>query len=181
MTIRFKGGSGSGNFGHGGRPGEVGGSVGSAGGISANGAYNITQASGFVSHEPVNLTKTTLSNAIGWTSSRYNDLNKTQVMKQADEILRGTRIEPEWKSTYTEDPNRHMVGTMSPLGGNERVAVQIDVRTFSCGVFVNPAGSQMGGDYLVSRVGEFISRGNFGENWNDFIEEERFNFLVVEM
>jgi hypothetical protein len=147
------------------------------------GLYSLIKSPKYVEHSAVPLTKTNLSKFVGWTSSRYNDYNKTQVVKWMFDVLSGTRITVEWKhdasgEVKVVDANGELVGDATLLGGEERINIKLHTETYSCGVYVNPAGSQVGGDYLVSLDGGFVSKGHFGLNWYDFVEEERQCFTA---
>ena len=208
-----RGGPGSGHRGHGGRPGEVGGSLPSgvfppivpqeewermtaderaeAATDSMRHVMAVTHEQGVSEEAPeydqVKLTKTNINEYIKWSTSRYNEYKKKQVVDWSHAILSGDRWQILWKDSADDEGYlRSVTGATGDieirdtnpipgLSGRERVEVKIKREVFSTGTYT-PSSSMTGGDYLVNGEEGYIAIGH-GTNLEDFEERERRYFV----
>jgi hypothetical protein len=117
-----RGGRGSGHFGHAGRPGEVGGSLPGEGGLSTGEPQT---------QEHLRLTKAVLARIIKWSTSRYNEMSKSQAIQYTYDMLSGSR-----------------------KPGNKSGQIVI-----SCGSFTPSSAMNAGGDYLIDPAEHYIVAG----------------------
>jgi hypothetical protein len=137
-----RGGEGSGDIGHAGRPGEVGGSE--PGGGEA---------------KRVRLTKRAISDIMVWSPSRYNEISKKDAVELTYQMLRGERWDTRLGDASQAKPGE-VTRPADPWEGKPQYSVRRDEEVFSAGSYTESATMTRWGSYYVNAKEGYIVAGD---------------------